>query len=208
MTRTDPVSRHRRPLLEVGLALTALVGLAVCGGAQQGASASAAPAPSHASATAATPSSGGPSTAACTPITEEEVAALFERWNDSLATGDAEEVADNYAEESILLPTVSNTPRLDREGKVDYFEHWLPHKPQGVVNERFVAIDCDTVVDAGVYTFTYADGTIVPARYTFTYAPEGDTWLITSHHSSVMPERDAPPVQPDGHASPSPTALR
>lgn len=200
MSYTDPLSRHRRPLLEGGLALTALVGLAACGGAQQGVAASADLA--RASSTAATPSPGAPSTAACTPITEEEVAALFERWNDSLATGDPQEVADNYAEESILLPTVSNTPRLDREGKVDYFEHWLPNKPQGVVNERFVAIDCDTVVDAGVYTFTYADGTVVPARYTFTYAPKGDTWLITSHHSSAMPETDEPPVRSSGHASP------
>jgi hypothetical protein len=45
-------------------------------------------------------------------------------------------------------------------------------------------------VDAGLYTFTFgATGQVVHARYTFTYRWEGGKWLITSHHSSAMPEQ-------------------
>jgi hypothetical protein len=44
-------------------------------------------------------------------------------------------------------------------------------------------------VDAGVYTFTFAKTkAVVKARYTFTYPFNKNKWLITSHHSSRMPE--------------------
>jgi hypothetical protein len=41
-----------------------------------------------------------------------EISALFDRWNRSLQTGDPHKVVANYAERSVLLPTVSNKPRL------------------------------------------------------------------------------------------------
>ena len=41
----------------------------------------------------------------CQPITQTEVAALFDRWNQSLQSGDPKKVVANYAEKSILLPT-------------------------------------------------------------------------------------------------------
>ena len=53
-------------------------------------------------------------------VTENDIAALFDRWNESLKTGEPAKVVDNYAERSILLPTVSNKPRLTREEKEDY----------------------------------------------------------------------------------------
>ena len=36
--------------------------------------------------------------------------ALFDRWNESLRTLDADKVVANYAPDGVLLPTVSNTP--------------------------------------------------------------------------------------------------
>jgi hypothetical protein len=49
------------------------------------------------------------------------VAEQFYVWNSALATLDPEKVADCYAPDSVLLPTVSNQVRTDRAGKVDYF---------------------------------------------------------------------------------------
>jgi uncharacterized protein (TIGR02246 family) len=131
----------------------------------------------------------------CRRASEQEVAALFDRWNASLQTGDPHQVAANYAAHSILLPTVSNVPRLTPADKEDYFQHFLRNRPSGKIDLRFVDIGCDTAVDAGLYTFTYGTtGQVVHARYSFTYRREpgvnGGQWLITSHHSSAMPEAE------------------
>jgi hypothetical protein len=54
----------------------------------------------------------GARTEVCKATTEAEIESLFDRWNQSLQTGDSHKVAANYAERSILLPTFSNKPRL------------------------------------------------------------------------------------------------
>lgn len=126
----------------------------------------------------------------CQPATDTEIAALFERWNSSLQTGDPHKVVANYAERSILLPTLSNKPRLTATEKEDYFHHFLADKPTGRINTRMIEIGCNTAVDAGIYTFSFgATGAQVQARYTYTYRWNGEQWLITSHHSSAMPEK-------------------
>ncbi len=129
------------------------------------------------------------STEICRDTTEEEIASLFERWNRSLQTGDPHKVVANYAERSILLPTLSNKPRLTEAEKEDYFHHFMENRPSGKIDLRFIEIGCNTAVDAGLYTFTFANGTEVSGRYSYTYRWDGSKWLITSHHSSVMPEK-------------------
>lgn len=130
-------------------------------------------------------------TEGCKAADEQEIAALFDRWNRSLQTGDPHKVVANYAQRSILLPTVSNKPRLTEAEKEDYFHHFLENKPFGKINSRTIEIDCNTAFDAGLYTFTFGTtGTQVKARYTYTYKWDGREWLITSHHSSAMPEKD------------------
>ncbi|QQS01157.1 MAG: SgcJ/EcaC family oxidoreductase [Austwickia sp.] len=129
------------------------------------------------------------STATCQPVTEGEIAALFQRWNDDAASGDPDRVVENYAPDSILVPTVSNQVRTTAAAKRDYFVHFLANKPSGVINVSDITLGCNMAVDSGLYTFTYrATGKTVPARYTFTYHWENGQWLIVSHHSSGMPE--------------------
>ena len=95
-------------------------------------------------------------------ITEQEARDLFNLWNDALATGDPEKVAARYAKESILLPTVSDKPRTDHEGLVDYFTNFLKNKPQGVIKSGMVRTGENWAKDAGVYEFTMgADGSKV-----------------------------------------------
>lgn len=128
-------------------------------------------------------------TQSCKAVSEAEIAGLFDRWNRSLLTLDPHKVGTNYAKESVLLPTLSNTPRLTPEAKEDYFQHFLTNHPSGAIDSRTIQLGCNSAVDIGLYTFTFGTtGAKVPARYTFTYTWDGQQWLISTHHSSLMPE--------------------
>lgn len=120
---------------------------------------------------------------------KSEVAALFDRWNASLRTGDPKKVVANYAPYSVLLPTVSNRARFTAAEKEDYFQHFLERKPEGRIDDSVIEVDCNSATDSGLYTFRFADGTSVRARYSFSYKRVGNDWLISSHHSSGMPEQ-------------------
>jgi uncharacterized protein (TIGR02246 family) len=125
----------------------------------------------------------------CKPTSEAEIAALFDRWNASLQTGDARRVVANYADPAILLPTQTFAVRRTRAEIEAYFVAFLRNRPSGTIDEpRFIELGCNRATDAGLYTFHFASsGTDVKARYTYTYRWNGKEWLITSHHSSVVP---------------------
>jgi len=126
--------------------------------------------------------------------TKKQIAALFDGWNAALQTGDPKKVANRYAPDAVLLPTVSNEIRTDRAEIVDYFEHFLPNKPAAKKVETYInVLDSDSAIDAGAYDITLTDPKtgvkrVVEARYTYEYEKRGGKWLIVNHHSSVMPE--------------------
>lgn len=125
---------------------------------------------------------------ACMKVDKIQIEKLFDRWNDSLKSGDAKQVATNYLSDAVLLPTQSNQVRLTDAEREDYFKHFLEKKPVGKIDSRTIRLGCNKAIDTGTYTFTFADNSAVSARYTFTYAFEGNEWKISSHHSSAMPE--------------------
>jgi uncharacterized protein (TIGR02246 family) len=124
--------------------------------------------------------------------TEQQIAALFDQWNAALATGDPEKVADLYAPDAVLLPTLSPQIRTTRAGIVDYFAHLLPSNPQAVITQEIITVlDRNNAINTGLYTFTLTENGVqqqVPARYTFVYRRTNGEWLIVNHHSSVVPE--------------------
>ena len=136
-------------------------------------------------------------TETCVAASEQDVAALFDRWNESLKTGDPYKVVANYASKSVLLPTVSSKPRFTVEEKADYFREFQVNQPEGRIESRTIELDCNTAIDEGLYSFIFQKtGVTVKARYTFTYKWDGKQWLITSHHSSKLPAEQAPPEEP------------
>jgi hypothetical protein len=80
------------------LSATLAVALAGCTSVPLGSGSGSGSAPAH--------------TEVCKATNEQEISALFDRWNRSLQTGDPHKVVANYAERSVLLPTVSNKVRL------------------------------------------------------------------------------------------------
>jgi uncharacterized protein (TIGR02246 family) len=128
----------------------------------------------------------------CEPVTKEQVAGFFDKWNASLKTGDPDAVTANYADDAVLLPTVSNKPRTNHAEIKDYFVHFLKKHPDGKIDSRTIKLGCNTATDAGIYTFKLKDGKTtqyVKARYTFQYEFEEGQWLIEHHHSSAFPEK-------------------
>merc|ERR1719343_1858631 len=117
---------------------------------------------------------GGKSSSA--KITKDEVRALFTLWNDALLTGDSKKVAARYAKEGTLLPTVSDKPRTDFDGIADYFDVFCAKKPSGKILEGTIKIGENWASD------------VVKARYSYVYVYEDGQWMISHHHSSVMPE--------------------
>jgi len=127
------------------------------------------------------------------PITETEVRSLFNLWNDALATKDPVKVANRYSKSGVLLPTVSDIPRTDYPGIVDYFTNFLKLEPQGEILDGNIIIGTNWAQDAGIYEFTMGvNGAKVKGRYTYVYIFEDGEWKISQHHSSVMPEGTKP----------------
>lgn len=127
------------------------------------------------------------------PIDEAGVRHLFVRWNDALQTGDSDIVAQRYASNAVLLPTVSDRVRTDYEGIKDYFDTFLAKEPFGEIVEGYIMIGSDWARDGGIYEFTMAtDGSVVRARYSYLYVWEDGDWMISQHHSSMMPEPTIP----------------
>ena len=121
----------------------------------------------------------------------DSIGALFDQWNDALQTLDPDQVVALYADDAILLPTISNDVRLSHSELRDYFVSFLQQQPRGVINESNIRNLGDIGVHSGVYTFTLtADGQTSEAqcRFTFVYAKHDDGWKIIEHHSSFMPE--------------------
>lgn len=132
-----------------------------------------------------------PAPTSCAPVTDKDIAALFDRWNTSLRSGDPDQVVANYAADGVLLPTVSNRPRTTPAAIRDYFVTFLKAKPQGSIDSRTIKLGCNVAQDIGTYTFAFADGRRVQARYTYVYEWRDGRWLIAHHHSSAMPEPTA-----------------
>ncbi|MFZ4604322.1 MAG: SgcJ/EcaC family oxidoreductase [Caulobacterales bacterium] len=141
-----------------------------------------------------------------------EIAALFDEWNATLQTGGPHDMALLYAEDGVLLPTVSNEVRSNRAEIANYFEHFLQLKPRGAINQQHIdVLDWNTAVNSGVYTFDVVkngEPTFVVARYNFIYERIGAKWFIKSHHSSAMPEpiEGRPPTLAQVLGAPAPRA--
>ena len=168
---------------------------------------------------AATTNSGAPAgvVVLSQPITKAEVCNLFGLWNDALETGDPATVAKRYAKDGVSLPTLSDVPRNDFKGIKECFVGFLKKRPVGKIPEGEIFIGNNWAQDAGIYEFTFNDGSKVKARYSFIYAFEDGQWMIShkftfedgsrtrgrysyvytfenseweisNHHSSIMPE--------------------
>ena len=119
------------------------------------------------------------------------ISTQFEKWNQALLTGSPDNVVSCYAEDAILLPTVSAKVRHNHAEIRDYFVHFLAKEPVGRIDEENIRIFDDVAINSGLYTFEVTDNgqrVDVAARFTFVYRKNAGEWQIIEHHSSVLPD--------------------
>jgi uncharacterized protein (TIGR02246 family) len=123
---------------------------------------------------------------------EKEILAQFEKWNTALQSGNPNNIVKLYADDAILVPTVSNKVRHNHLEIRDYFVHFMKSNPVGKIVESDIRIYGEIAVNSGLYTFFLNQGgkdeSLVNARFTYVYHHLNDEWFIIEHHSSKMPE--------------------
>ncbi len=123
---------------------------------------------------------------------EEKIIQLLYNWKSALESRNADMVASLYADDALLVPTLSNKIRHNRAEIRDYFAEFLRKNPVTEIKQYNVHIYGDIATSSGFYTFTFSpypgESFTVDARFTFVYRRFSDGWLIVEHHSSRMPE--------------------
>ncbi len=120
-----------------------------------------------------------------------DIAGLLHIWIETLKTLDPDKVAALYAEDAILLPTLSKEIRQSQSAIRDYFKHFLAMKPRAEVLQQTIRSYGQAATNSGLYKFfAEIDGAehIVVARFTFVYRQDNDGWKIVDHHSSMLPD--------------------
>jgi len=118
----------------------------------------------------------------------------FARWNDALQTGNPEQVAALYTKDCLFLPTLDDKYRIGREKATEYFVHFLAKKPFGtIVDDGVIASDDgNSYTHVGLYDFEVGEPdnrSVAHARFTYTWQKVGSEWLISHHHSSLVPTK-------------------
>ena len=116
-------------------------------------------------------------------MNENEILALFEQWNSALQTKDPKEIVKLYANNAVLLPTISNDVCHTHQEMEAYFSNFLVQEPNGKIDEANISIFNNIAMNSGLYTFSFKDGSKVQARFTFVYLWDGVSWKIIKHHS-------------------------
>jgi uncharacterized protein (TIGR02246 family) len=132
----------------------------------------------------------------CAPVSEEQVAGLFNWFNEAWASQDPAKVTALFTRDAVLLATVSNSPRTTPAGVNDYFVTFLRNAPVGKIDTSTIKLGCNVASRVGTWTVSLRDAqsgqrSDVKARYSFIYKLEDGEWKIDHLHSSRMPEPSA-----------------
>ena len=132
----------------------------------------------------------------CRHIDEGAVKGFFKDWVDALPDKTTAKMMKLYGDNASLLPTVENGPYFGKAQIQPYFVTFLGKDPKVISEHEYIRIGCNIAYDIGLYTFGLNDHgikKIVPARFTFIYAPDAaGVWHIVHHHSSEQPVKTPP----------------
>lgn len=126
---------------------------------------------------------------------QQQIEQAYAKWTDTVtsAHGDPTAVVSLYAEQAILLPTMSPEVCRDKDAISRYFTTLTAPPGLRISTEAMHIQVFDTIaIASGIYTFHYqknhVNDTSIAARFSFVFQQQQDgQWLIIQHHSSVLP---------------------
>jgi uncharacterized protein (TIGR02246 family) len=129
----------------------------------------------------------------------EDAFAGVERWSEAFNSGDVEQIVRMYANDALVLGTLSPGMTSKPDDLRAYFKGAAIAKLQVKLGDHSaVALAEDVVAITGFYDFSrpVADGqpVVVPARFSFVMVKKDGIWKIAHHHSSVRPKSPKPDV--------------
>ena len=114
---------------------------------------------------------------------------ILQIWIEKIRSNNANEVADLYHKDGLLLGTFSNKERHGKSLILKYFKKLLKSKVDVKIITQHVHKTNTILVSSGLYNFIVND-IIIKARYTFVFSKNKNNWKILSHHSSLLPDSD------------------
>ena len=110
---------------------------------------------------------------------------LLQNWVKTVKTNDANQVAELYHDNGLLLGTFSNKERNGKSLILEYFKKLLKSKVDVEIITQHEHKTNTILVSSGLYNFIVNDVKI-KARYTFVFSNIKNNWKILSHHSSIL----------------------
>lgn len=115
----------------------------------------------------------------------------LESWLENVRQRNVDQTVAGYAEDAVLLGTLSPIVRQGRKAIGEYFQMFLDQDALEVEVTQEVAREFDDLsISSGLYTFSLTkkgETKTVPARFSFVFRRKGSTWEIVEHHSSRLP---------------------
>ena len=112
---------------------------------------------------------------------------LLQVWVDKIKLNDANQVANLYCENGLLLGTFSKIERNGQELILDYFKDLLSSQVDVKIIKKHEYKAESISTASGLYNFEVNDS-IIEARFSFVFVKSKEDWKILSHHSSVLPK--------------------
>ena len=112
---------------------------------------------------------------------------VLKAWVKKIRSNNADQVAELYHDDGLLLGTFSDIERHGKELILNYFENLLKSNIDvEIITQHEHRID-SLVLISGLYNFKL-DHKTIKARYSFAFANTKKGWKILSHHSSELPK--------------------
>ena len=121
----------------------------------------------------------------------EDASEVIDRWAEAITANDINAVVKLYTPDALLHGISSPKLYAGSESIREYFKTSPEIANKVTITERHMIILAEAaVMGIGFYQFDlFQEGIRAPrmARFTFVMVKRGNDWLITHHHSSMLP---------------------